>query len=209
MGAFITMTLTRVHQVFTRLTILVLLTILFAIAIGGGSAQDNADDDYGIWYEQGEAQSRGGFLVPGVIASGNIHEPLDRAAFTPDRDGFLLYLGEDDAFSIDRSYFVGLDARFDDPLITVSTFYDSPYLEDYARILDIEVESLAGRLGLESASDSVQTVPVGHPVARNERGTTFLTFSPVPGDIGAYLIIVASYDAKAHGDYHVTLVAED
>ena len=209
MGAFITTTQERAHRVRKRLSILGLLTIAFAVAHGSVSAQDNAGDDYGIWYVQGEAQSRGGFLFPDVIVSGNIHEPLDKAAFTPDRDGFLIFLGEDDAFSIDRSYFVGLDARFDDPLITVSTFYDSPYLEEYARLLGTEVESLADRLGLESASHSVQTVPVGHPVARNARGTSFLTFAPVPGDIGAYLIVIASYQATAHGDYHVTLVAED
>ena len=203
------MTQERAHRVRKRLSILGLLTIAFAVATGGVSAQDNADDDYGIWYVQGEAQSRGGFLFPGVIVSGNIHEPLDEAAFTPDRDGFLIFLGEDDAFSSDRSYFVGLDARFDDPLITVSTFYDSPYLEDYASNFGYEAEAFARQLGLESASDSVQTVPVGHTVARNERGTSFLTFAPVPGDIGAYLIIIASYEATAHGDYHITLVAED
>ena len=123
--------------------------------------------------------------------------------------------------SMDRSYTIYVESQFDNPKIEVSTFYDSLYIEEHAAYIGEDVREFASRVGLDpicdhldpdfpiKVCDNVQTIPIGRIFAHNEPGSRMLTFRPVAGDIGAYLITVSSFDYMATGQYNVTLIAND
>lgn len=115
----------RTPLYFIPVAVILLLITIFAVTAGEASAKGANRDDYGIWHAQEDVGRQGGFLRPGNHQAGFIHQPQPGDNFTPDRDGFLIYFGEDEDFALDRRCKIVVISAFDDPLITVWTFYDT------------------------------------------------------------------------------------
>ena len=212
------MTIKHPLKFLAPLLLLALLATLAAATGGVASAQDAAGDDFGIWYVQRTARARGGHLLVNINSEGTI-EPCIRNGFgCEERDSFLSYFGNSEDMSMDRSYTIHVASHFDNPKIEVSTFYDSLYIEEHAAYIFEDVREFASRVGLDpicdhldrdfpiKVCDNVQTIPIGRIFAHNEPGSRTLTFRPVAGDIGAYLITISSFDRTATGQYTVTLL---
>ena len=212
------MTIRHTPRFLIPLFLTTLVAILVTLTNGIASAQDARGDDYGIWYVQGTAREPGGFLAPADTAIGYI----DSCSQSPgqiceDRDGFLVYFGDSPDIAMDSSYTLSVWSEFPNPVITVSTFYDSLHIAEYAEFLDIDVREFARKVGLEPVCDAlrpefpvlvcdnVQTIPIGRIFAWNSNGGDELTFTPVPGDIGAYLVVIRADDIFATGLYVITL----
>ena len=195
-----------------------LIALLASLAGGAASAQDAAGDDFGTWYVQGTAAKLGGFLdASGSGLRGRIDNCVRGTQTCEDRDGFLIYFGNMAGAGMNATYTVSLDTLVPDMVITVSTFYDSLHIEEYAAFRHVDVRVFAEEIGLNPVCDAlnpdfpikvcdlVQKVPVGRIFASNSAGSNSVSFTPVPGDIGAYLIMVRSDDIHAHGTYWIAV----
>lgn len=210
------MTLRQTPRYFMQL----ICAMLFACLTSGlATAQDAAGDDYGLWYTQGTAAEPGGMLRLSSADDARRLGYIDSCIrpnhqICEDRDAFLVYFGNSPDYSMDRDYTVSLVTEIPNMVITVSTFYDSLHIEDYAEFVGMDTREFGNQIGLDSDCDAsfsdlppvcgnVQTKAIGEILARNERGSNTMTFRPVPGDIGAYLVMISAEDDFATGRYTV------
>lgn len=212
------MYITQSPRYLGPLLFVMLVAILVSLTGGAASAQEAAGDDYGTWYVQGTAAKLGGLLdASGSGISGRIDNCVRGTQTCEDRDGFLIYFGNMAGAEMHATYTVSVDTSVPDLVITVSTFYDSLHIEEYAAFLRTDVRVFAEEIGLNPVCDAlnpdfpikvcdlVQKVPVGHIFARNSDGGNSVTFTPVAGDIGAYLIMLRSDDIHASGTYWIAV----
>ena len=88
-------------------------------------------DDLGLWYTDWGAEKLGGFLRPSQEATGNLYGPhiIERSGGQRDKDGFLFYLGSDEA-PMNSDYILTIRGQ-NAPRLQVQTFYDLSNLDDY------------------------------------------------------------------------------
>lgn len=213
------MEIIRTPRYLVPVVFIMLAALLVGSTGGAASAQESNGDDFGIWYTQGRARQRGGFLdASGLAASGRIDPCTQGPNQTcEDRDGFLIYFGNFAGGRMDASYTVHVDSSVPDLVITVGTYYDSRHIEEYAEFLYTDVREFAELVGLNPVCNALQsdfpfkvchnvsTVPIGRGIATSSVGSNSVTFTPVPGDIGAYLIIIRSDNIYASGDYSIAV----
>ena len=199
------MTINHTPRYLILFVAIALLAVMFAVTGGAASAQDSSLPDEFISAVQEIALALGGFLRPGDSLPGLLPAPgaLDRIA--DGLGGYLIYFGNRDDISLDRLYTISVASTFARPRIIVVTYHDSAMLAHYAYHFGYDLATFAQDLGLASAQDQVNQVPVGTIVAENPPGASSLAFRPVPGDIGAYLIVVDSFDDNAQGDFTISI----
>ena len=89
-------------------------------------------DDLGVWYTDWGAEQLGGFLHPYHPGKGKLYNKwiIERNRGQRDVDGFLFYLGYDDA-PLDNSDYILTVRGQKTPRLQVQTFYDLSNLDDY------------------------------------------------------------------------------
>ena len=199
------MTIKHTPRYLIPFVAIALLAVMFAVTGGNASAQDSTLPDGFISAVQEIALALGGFLRPGDTLPGLLPAPGTLDNIADGLGGYLIYFGNRDDISLDRLYIISLDSQFAEPRIIVVTYHDSAMLAHYAYHFGYDPTAFARDLGLASATDQVTQVPVGTIVAENEPGTSSLAFRPVPGEIGAYLIVVASFDDAAQGKFTISI----
>ena len=189
------------------LAILALLAIMYGVTGGAASAQDRGNFDEIVSSAQGLALQLGGFLRPGDTLRGILPRPGDVDKYADGWVAYLIYFGNRSDISLDKSYTIDVKSDFALPKITVITYYDAAKLEHYAHYFGYDLDSFVRDLGMKRKDDQISTVPIGTVVAGNKARTRSLTFRPVAGDIGAYLILVSSFADDTYGSYAIRISA--
>ena len=200
------MTINHTPRYLILFVAIALLAVMFAVTGGAASAQDSTLPDGFISAVHEIALALGGFLRPGDSLPGLLPAPGALDNIADGLGGYLIYFGIRDDISLDRLYTISVaSTNSPRPRIIVVTYHDSAMLAHYAYHFGYDLATFAQDLGLASAQDQVNQVPVGTIVAENEPGTSSLAFRPVPGDIGAYLIVVDSFDDAAQGHFTISI----
>ena len=129
-------------------------------------------DDLGVWYTDWGAEKLGGFLHPYHTGKGKLYNKwiIERNRGQRDVDGFLFYLGYDDA-PLDNSDYILTVRGQKTPRLQVQTFYDLSNLDDY--IAEFE----PGR--------RLHRVPDAGKATTPMTPTTPITLGPTPSSAGS------------------------
>lgn len=189
--------------VMSPMALAILLAVLFAVTSGPVLAQGPGD---GFTAVAAPAVQRGGFLRPGDSLDGYFSaSDVPYMNITP--DGYIIYFGNRADIALYRAYTVAVHGELANPKILISLYDDTAQLAQYANHFGTTPAAFAQALGLPSERDPVELLPVGTFVAQNVRGVDSVTFLPIPGDIGAYLIEVSSYEDGEHGSYTISIIS--
>ena len=174
-------------------------------------------DDLGVWYTDWGAEELGGFLHPYHPGKGKLYNKwiIERNRGQRDVDGFLFYLGSDDA-PLDNSDYILTVRGQKTPRLQVQTFYDLSNLDDYIASSAWPTTSSSSRAGKASTPVKGPTPrPAGSaPLPRGpwarcwapaKEGEYHLVFNPGTEDIGAYLATISSHQKYDTGRYEIAL----
>ena len=174
-------------------------------------------DDLGVWYTDWGAEELGGFLHPYHPGTGKLYNKwiIERNRGERDVDGFLFYLGSDDA-PLDNSDYILTVRGQKTPRLQVQTFYDLSNLDDYiAKFgLDADFIEFPPREGVHPGEGSdaeagrispVAPRPVGTVLGTSQEGEYHLVFDPGTEDVGAYLATISSHQKYDTGRYEIAL----
>ena len=174
-------------------------------------------DDLGVWYTDWGAEELGGFLHPYHPGTGKLYNKwiIERNRGARDVDGFLFYLGSDDA-PLDNSDYILTVRGQKTPRLQVQTFYDLSNLDAYiAKFgLDADFIEFPPREGVHPGEGSdaeagrispVAPRPVGTVLGTSKEGEYHLVFNPGTEDIGAYLATISSHQKYDTGRYEIAL----
>ena len=174
-------------------------------------------DDLGVWYTDWGAEELGGFLHPYHPGKGKLYNKwiIERNRGERDVDGFLFYLGSDDA-PLDNSDYILTVRGQKTPRLQVQTFYDLSNLDDYIAEFSladdfIEFPRREGDHpgeGSDAEAGRISPVaprPVGTVLGTSQEGEYHLVFTPSTEDIGAYLATISSHQKYDTGRYEIAL----
>ena len=174
-------------------------------------------DDLGLWYTDWGAEKLGGFLRPSQEATGNLYGPhiIERSGGQRDKDGFLFYLGSDEA-PMNSDYILTIRGQ-NAPRLQVQTFYDLSNLDDYIENFSLDpkfIEFPGTEYGnpdpdlSDAEAGRIRPVvprPVGTVLGTSQEGEYHLVFNPGREDIGAYLATIKSHRKYDTGRYGLVL----
>ena len=175
-------------------------------------------DDLGVWYTDWGAEELGGFLHPYHPGKGKLYNKwiIERNRGQRDVDGFLFYLGSDEA-PLDNSDYILTVRGQKTPRLQVQTFYDLSNLDDYIDNFNdlnegfIEFprrEGVHPGEGSDAETGRISPVaprPVGTVLGNSQEGEYHLVFNPGTEDIGAYLATISSHQKYDTGRYEIAL----
>ena len=174
-------------------------------------------DDLGVWYTDWGAEELGGFLHPYHPGKGKLYNKwiIERNRGQRDVDGFLFYLGSDEA-PLDNSDYILTVRGQKTPRLQVQTFYDLSNLDDYIAKFELDDDFIEfpTRKGVHPGEGSdaelgrispVAPRPVGTVLGTSEEGEYHLVFNPGTEDIGAYLATISSHQKYDTGRYDIAL----
>ncbi len=175
-------------------------------------------DDLGVWYTDWGAEKLGGFLHPYHTGTGKLYNKwiIERNRGARDVDGFLFYLGYDEA-PLDNSDYILTVRGQKTPRLQVQTFYDLSNLDDYIDNFNhlndgfIEFPRREGDHpgeGSDAEAGRISPVaprPVGTVLGTSQEGEYHLVFTPGAEDIGAYLATISSHQKYDTGRYDIAL----
>ena len=181
-------------------------------------------DDLGVWYTDWGAEELGGFLHPYHPGKGKLYNKwiIQRKGGSRDVDGFLFYLGSDEA-PLDNSDYILTVRGQKTPRLLVQTFYDLSDLDAYIEHfgLDHDFIEFPRREGAHPddpnhpdypRSDAelgrispVAPRPVGTVLGTSQEGEYHLVFNPGTEDVGAYLATIRSHQKYDTGRYEIAL----
>ena len=174
-------------------------------------------DDLGVWYTDWGAEELGGFLHPYHPGKGKLYNKwiIERKRGQRDVDGFLFYLGSDDA-PLDNSDYILTVRGQKTPRIQVQTFYDLSNLDAYIAEFSLaddfiefpRREGVHLGEGTDAEAGRISPVaprPVGTVLGTSEQGEYHLIFNPGTEDVGAYLATISSHQKYNTGRYEIAL----
>ena len=174
-------------------------------------------DDLGVWYTDWGAEELGGFLHPYHPGTGKLYNKwiIERNRGQRDVDGFLFYLGSDDA-PLDSSDYILTVRGQKTPRIQVQTFYDLSNLDDYIAEFSLADdfiefptnEGVHPGEGTDAEAGRISPVaprPVGTMLGTSQEEEYHLVFNPGTEDIGAYLATISSHQKYDTGRYEIAL----